>query len=97
MSPLNFFYSCYRNTLRHPKLRWWIIGGSLLYVLSPVDIAPDILPGIGQVDDGIVVTILAAEMSQIALENLKTRKQRKRETGSAESAAQLSQAKFNPS
>lgn len=79
MSPLKFVYSGYRNTLRHPKLRWWIVAGTLLYVLNPFDIVPDVFPVIGEIDDAVVVTILAAEMSQVALDGLKVRKQSKRE------------------
>ena len=74
MSPLKFVYSWYRNTLRKPKLRWWIVGGTLLYVLNPFDVLPDVFPVVGQIDDAVVVTILATEMSQILLDGKKTRK-----------------------
>jgi uncharacterized membrane protein YkvA (DUF1232 family) len=77
MSPLKFVYSWYRNTLRHPKLRWWIVGGTLLYVLNPLDVLPDVFPVIGEIDDAVVVTILAAEMSQILLDGKKARKETK--------------------
>ncbi|NJP11877.1 MAG: DUF1232 domain-containing protein [Leptolyngbyaceae cyanobacterium RU_5_1] len=43
----NWLYNWYRNTLRHPKYRWWIILGTLLYLLSPVDISPDMFPILG--------------------------------------------------
>jgi len=77
MSPLKFIYSWYRNTLRQPKLRWWIVGGTLLYVLNPFDVLPDVLPVVGQIDDAVVVTILAAEMSQVLLDGKKARKDNK--------------------
>lgn len=35
-----------------------MILGALLYVLSPVDLAPDLVPGLGWLDDLIVVGLL---------------------------------------
>ncbi|MGB3613612.1 MAG: DUF1232 domain-containing protein [Elainellaceae cyanobacterium] len=61
------FYSWYRSTLRHPKYRWLLIGASLLYLVSPIDIAPDIIPIIGWIDDGIVATLLVSEVSQLLM------------------------------
>ncbi len=74
MSPIKFVYSWYRNTLRKPKLRWWIVGGTLLYVLNPLDVLPDVFPVVGQIDDAVVVTILATELSQVLLDGKKARK-----------------------
>lgn len=64
----------YRNVIRNPKYRWWIIGGSLLYLLSPFDISPDFIPVIGWIDDGVIATLLVAELSTWALDRLKARK-----------------------
>jgi len=61
------FYNWYRTTLRHPKYRWLLIGASLLYLVSPIDIAPDIIPVIGWIDDGIVATLLVTEVSQLLM------------------------------
>ncbi|MGH2412529.1 MAG: YkvA family protein [Microcystaceae cyanobacterium] len=66
-------YDWYRNTLRNPKYRWWIILGSLLYIISPIDIAPDFIPIVGQIDDLIVLTALLSEVSQLVLDYAKTR------------------------
>jgi uncharacterized membrane protein YkvA (DUF1232 family) len=66
-------YNWYRNTLRNPKYRWWIILGTLVYLLSPFDIAPDFLPGVGQIDDIAIVTLLVAELSQMGIEYFKSR------------------------
>ncbi len=68
-------YNWYRSTIRNPKYRWWIILGSLTYLFSPIDIAPDFLPIIGWIDDGIVLTLLMSEVSQMMAERLKIRKQ----------------------
>jgi uncharacterized membrane protein YkvA (DUF1232 family) len=67
------FYSWYRSTLRNAKYRWIIIAATLLYLVSPFDIAPDFIPVIGWIDDGVVATLLVTELSQIALEFLKKR------------------------
>ena len=46
--------------LRHPAAPGWLkLGAALivLYVLSPVDLIPDFLPGIGLVDDIVLVPL----------------------------------------
>ncbi|MCG9893224.1 MAG: DUF1232 domain-containing protein [Thermosynechococcaceae cyanobacterium MS004] len=71
--PLQSLYSWYRNTLRNPKYRWWIVIGTLVYLISPLDFSPDLFPIIGEIDDIALVTLLFAEVSQIAIEKLKQR------------------------
>lgn len=65
------FYSWYRGALRHPKYRWLIILGTATYLLSPIDISPDIFPIIGWLDDGILATLLVTELSSLAMDYLK--------------------------
>lgn len=67
-------YNWYRNTIRNPKYRWWMVLGTLLYIFSPIDIAPDFMPVIGQIDDVLVLTILVSEVSQLLIEGVKARK-----------------------
>lgn len=67
------FYSWYKQTIRHPKYRWLLIGGTLLYLVSPIDIAPDFIPIIGWIDDAAIATLLAAELSQVFLEFMSRR------------------------
>ncbi|MER3424869.1 MAG: hypothetical protein C4293_18250 [Nitrospiraceae bacterium] len=43
---------------RVPKLAKWLIGLALAYRLSPIDLIPDFLPGIGYLDDAMIVPIL---------------------------------------
>jgi uncharacterized membrane protein YkvA (DUF1232 family) len=43
---------------RVPRRNKWIAGGVLVYLVSPLDIIPDFVPGLGQLDD-IVVVLLA--------------------------------------
>ena len=65
------FYSWYRGALRHPKWRWAVILGTALYLVSPLDISPDIFPIIGWLDDGILATLLVTELSSLAMDYLK--------------------------
>lgn len=57
-----------RNNIRNPKYRWALILGGLLYLVSPIDFAPDFMPVLGWLDDGMVVTLLASELSQFLVE-----------------------------
>ncbi len=68
-------YDWYRNTLRHPKYRWWMIIGTLVYLISPIDIAPDFIPIVGQIDDVMLATLLVTEVSQLFLEKFKSRQE----------------------
>ncbi len=63
----------YRQTLNNPKYRWWIILGTLAYLFSPLDLSPDLFPIVGQIDDVAIVSLLVAELSQIAMDFIKTR------------------------
>jgi uncharacterized membrane protein YkvA (DUF1232 family) len=71
---LGSIYNWYRNAIRNPKYRWWIIGGTLIYLLSPFDIAPDFLPIAGELDDLAIVGLLISEISQLVMDKYKSRK-----------------------
>lgn len=43
---------------RVPRRSKLILGGTVLYLVSPIDVVPDFVPGLGQLDD-IVVALLA--------------------------------------
>lgn len=43
---------------RVPRKSKLILGGTVLYLVSPVDVIPDFVPGLGQLDD-VVVALLA--------------------------------------
>ena len=48
------------HALRHPRApRWLKLGvlGIVLYLLSPVDLIPDVLPMLGVVDDLVLVPL----------------------------------------
>lgn len=70
----NFIYEQYRKLIRESKFRWLIILGSALYILSPIDISPDIIPIVGWIDDGVVLTLLLTEVSAILMEKIKEKK-----------------------
>ncbi len=80
-------YKWYRDTLRHPKYRWWMIIGTLAYLISPFDISPDFIPIVGQIDDVMLATLLVTEVSQLFLDKFKARQEgNQTETNSAEGA-----------
>ncbi|MEO0756616.1 MAG: YkvA family protein [Cyanobacteria bacterium J06648_16] len=67
----------YRKLLRHSKYRWIVVLGTLLYLVSPLDISPDVFPIIGWIDDGLIATLLVTEVSQLVTEQLKSQRSRK--------------------
>lgn len=70
---LTSLYKWYRNALRHPQYRWWVIIGTLVYLVSPLDISPDFLPIAGQIDDFMLVSLLVKELSEVILDRYKSR------------------------
>ncbi|WP_392533242.1 YkvA family protein [Nostoc sp. C117] len=67
-------YTWYRNLLRNPKYRWWVILGTLVYLASPIDFIPDVFPIVGQIDDVFLLTLLVSEVSGLVIEGWKARK-----------------------
>lgn len=74
-STVQSFYDWYKHTLENPKYRWILAGATLLYLLSPIDIAPDFIPILGWIDDAAVASIFITAMSQIVLSGLTSKKQ----------------------
>lgn len=66
----------FRNLIRHPKWRWWVVLGSLLYLVSPLDISPDVFPVVGWIDDSLLATIAVTEISQLLLETRRNKGQK---------------------
>lgn len=66
-------YNWYHGLLQNPKYRWWVVAGSIVYLVSPIDISPDIFPVVGWLDDGIIISLLIAEVSQIVKAKLEER------------------------
>ena len=82
-------YNWYRNTLRHPKYRWWLILGTIAYLLSPLDLSPDFIPIAGQIDDVMLATLLVTEVSQLILEKFKARQETVNQTTTADSTVEV--------
>lgn len=50
-----------KRLVSDPRVPWkskLILGGTIMYLVSPLDVIPDFVPGLGQLDD-IVVALLA--------------------------------------
>ncbi len=67
-------HSWYRQALKHSKYRWVVILGTLLYLVSPLDISPDVFPILGWIDDGLIASLLVTEVSQMMTESFKRRR-----------------------
>lgn len=78
----------YRHLVRNSKYRWIVLLGTLLYLASPIDISPDMIPVLGWVDDGLLATIAITEITQILLD----RKRNLREAQIDMMASESSQA-----
>ena len=74
---LSSLYNWYRDAIRNPKYRWWVMLGTVIYLVSPIDLLPDIFPIIGQIDDVMLAGLLFTELSQMAIAKLQTRQENK--------------------
>ncbi|ESA32897.1 hypothetical protein N836_23970 [Leptolyngbya sp. Heron Island J] len=80
-------HNWYRNAIRNSKYRWLVVFGSLLYLASPLDILPDVVPIIGWLDDGIIATLLVTEVSQLLFEQVNASKKKNRQEADVTDAA----------
>ena len=72
-----FFSRIYNGLLKHPRYRWVVMGASLLYLVSPIDFSPDLIPIVGWIDDGVVATLLATGITQVLLDRRQAMKDEK--------------------
>lgn len=66
-------HNWYRGLLQNPKYRWWVVAASIAYLLSPIDLIPDFLPFAGLVDDTLIISLLVAEVAQVAKTKLQSK------------------------
>lgn len=66
-----FIHRFIQKNLRNSKFRWLFIAASLVYLVSPLDISPDVFPVVGLLDDGLLITLVASEFSQFLVERRK--------------------------
>ncbi|WOD40405.1 YkvA family protein [Nodosilinea sp. E11] len=71
------FGRIYSTLLKHPRYRWVVIGASLIYLVSPIDISPDLIPVVGWIDDGVVATLLTTGITQVLLDRRQAMKDQK--------------------
>lgn len=59
----------YRALLTHPRtprISKWLLGGAIAYFVSPIDLIPDGIPILGQLDDLLIVpTLISAALAFI--------------------------------
>ena len=77
---LSSLYDWYRNAIRHPKYRWLVILGTVVYLISPIDLLPDIFPILGQVDDVMLAGLLFTELSQMMISKIQARQENNPDT-----------------
>jgi len=61
-------YRWFKNLIRNSKYRWLVILGSLVYLISPIDISPDVFPIIGWIDDGLLASVVITELTQMVID-----------------------------
>jgi uncharacterized membrane protein YkvA (DUF1232 family) len=57
-------FSLYFRLFRSSRFRWIAILASLVYIVSPIDLSPDILPIAGRLDDLVVIVLMLAGLIQ---------------------------------
>jgi uncharacterized membrane protein YkvA (DUF1232 family) len=73
---INSLHNWYRSLLQNPKYRWWVVAASIAYLVSPIDLVPDFLPFAGLVDDTLIISLLVAEVAQVAKAKLQAKNTR---------------------
>lgn len=51
----------YRSVMadpRCPRTARWLLGGAVVYALSPLDLIPDFIPVLGHFDDAVILPVM---------------------------------------
>lgn len=65
------YYRSLISDKRTPRISKILLIISIYYLLSPIDLIPDFIPVLGQIDDIIIITLLAGIALYLVPENLK--------------------------
>lgn len=63
----------YKRVLEHPDTPTEakvLLGAAVVYLASPVDLVPDWIPGLGQLDDVVVLTMLVQRALKLVPEEV---------------------------
>lgn len=60
---LNYFRSSGIEKRFFNRRKLALLLTAILYFLSPIDLLPDVLPGVGQLDDGLLVLFTLAALA----------------------------------
>ena len=52
------YYKALSTHERTPRISKWLIAAAFVYLASPIDIIPDFIPVLGQLDDLVIVPFL---------------------------------------
>jgi uncharacterized membrane protein YkvA (DUF1232 family) len=62
--PVRFLLDGYRRLLTHPRYGIWVLLASFAYLLSPIDLFPDLVPLLGQIDDVALIMLMVSAGTQ---------------------------------
>ena len=72
MNILNTLRAKYIAGLQNKNTRYWFILLTILYLFSPIDFIPDLIPGLGLADDLVLLCVFCSEMYRIYNNKSKT-------------------------
>ncbi|MEB3831039.1 YkvA family protein [Phormidium sp. CCY1219] len=81
--PIQAITNLYRNALRNPKYRWGVILATLIYLISPIDIAPDLIPLLGQIDDIALLLLFLTSITEAIAQWMDNQKRDREASGTS--------------
>ncbi len=67
--PGTFLYQALKQGLRNPQVRPWVLMSAIAYLASPIDLIPSFFPGIGELDDLLLLSLLVRALISLWLED----------------------------